>query len=173
MRYVLYALAVLAAVIAFMVYRTVRFTKKDGEDLPALDTSDRVSDQEIADHLAALIQCATVSNADPSLVDWSEFDRLHRVLEELYPNVHRVMEKEIIGSHNLLFRWKGTDPQARPIALLAHQDVVPIGDESAWTHGPFSGEDDGEMIWGRGACDMKNHFTMVLDACERLINEGY
>ena len=30
MRYVLYALAVLAAVIAFMVYRTVRFTKKDG-----------------------------------------------------------------------------------------------------------------------------------------------
>ena len=173
MRYVLYALAVLAAVTAFMVYRTFRFTKKDGEDLPALDTSDRVPDQEIANHLAALIRCATVSNADPALVDWSEFDRLHRTLEELYPNVHRTMEKEIIGNHNLLFRWKGKDPAAKPIALLAHQDVVPIGDESAWTHGPFSGENDGEVIWGRGACDMKNHFTMVMDACERLIKEGY
>ena len=173
MQILLVLLALTAALIIFMLWRTARFTKKDGEDLPPLDVSDRVPDQEIADHLAAVIRCATVSNADPEKVDWSEFDRLHRVLEELYPAVHRTMEKEIIGTHNLLFRWKGSDPDAKPVALLAHQDVVPVGDVSAWKYPPFSGTDDGEVIWGRGACDMKNHLVMVMDACEHLINEGY
>lgn len=166
-------LIILAAVFLFMLWRTSRFTKKDGEDLEPLDVSGLISDQEVSDHLAAVIRCATVSNADPDKVDWEEFDKLHKVLEELYPGVHRVMEKEVIGTHNLLFRWKGTDPDAAPIAFLAHQDVVPVGDLSMWTYPPFSGHDDGETIWGRGACDMKNHLVMVMDACERLIKEGY
>ena len=173
MRYVFIALGILVALFAFMVWRTFRFTKKDGEALPAVDTSERVSDQEVADHLAALIQCATVSSGDLSKVNWEEFDKLHRTLEKLYPSVHRVMEKEVLGSHNLVFRWRGTEPSLKPIAFLAHQDVVPVGDVSAWIYDPFSGYDDGTTIWGRGASDMKNHFTMVMEACERLINEGF
>lgn len=166
-------LLLFAGLLLFMIWRTLRFSRDGGEDLPVLDVSGRVPDQEVADHLSRLIQCATVSNADPEKVDWGEFDRLRGTLEELYPAVHRVMEREIIGRNNLLFRWKGSDPQAKPIALLAHQDVVPVGDLSRWSRPPFSGEDDGEVIWGRGACDMKNHMAMVMDACERLIDEGY
>jgi len=173
MRYLLIIPAALAALVIFMVYRTVRFTRKDGKREEPLDVSGRVPDQEIADHLSAVIRCATVSNADPDKVDWGEFDRLHRTLEELYPGVHRTMEREVIGSHNLLFRWKGTDPSRKPIALLAHQDVVPAGDPAAWTYPPFSGTDDGTTVWGRGACDMKNHMVTVMDACERLIGEGF
>lgn len=39
------------------------------------------------------------------------------------------------------------------IVLLSHTDVVRADGE--WTHPPFSGHDDGEFVWGRGALDMK------------------
>jgi len=39
------------------------------------------------------------------------------------------------------------------IVLLSHIDVVRADGE--WTHPPFAGVDDGELIWGRGAIDMK------------------
>jgi len=39
------------------------------------------------------------------------------------------------------------------IVLLSHTDVVRADGE--WSHPPFSGHDDGEFVWGRGAIDMK------------------
>jgi len=41
------------------------------------------------------------------------------------------------------------------IAFAGHTDVVPVGDEAAWTHGPFSGDVKGGFLYGRGAVDMK------------------
>ena len=166
-------LAAILALLLVMGIRTARFTKKTEALQPPVDINDQIPNQEIADHLAAVVRCATVSNADPSLVDWSEFEKLHDCLRELYPNVHRVMEREQICGYNLIYRWRGTDPNRKPIALLSHQDVVPIGNEHEWKHPPFAGLDDGENIHGRGALDMKQQMVMVMDACERLIVEGY
>ena len=164
-------LAALAVLLLVMVIRTLRFTKKsDGLQPPAACP---IPDQEVADQLAAVVRCATVSNADPSQVDWQEFEKLHNCLRELYPNVHRVMEREQLAGYNLIYRWKGTDPSRKPIAFLSHQDVVPIGEAAEWVHDPFSGLDDGENIHGRGALDMKQQMVMVMDACERLIAQGY
>jgi carboxypeptidase PM20D1 len=56
------------------------------------------------------------------------------------------------------------DPKAPPIALLAHQDVVPIapGTEGDWQVPPFSGEVKDGFIWGRGSWDDKgNLFSML------------
>ncbi|WP_068083415.1 succinyl-diaminopimelate desuccinylase [Polycladidibacter stylochi] len=39
--------------------------------------------------------------------------------------------------------------------FAGHTDVVPAGDEAAWTHPPFSGEIVDGMIHGRGTADMK------------------
>ena len=41
---------------------------------------------------------------------------------------------EVIGGHSLLFTWKGRDEKAKPMLLMAHQDVVPIapGTEGQW-----------------------------------------
>ena len=164
-------LALLLVLLLYMSIHTVRFTRTGAELLPPADSP--VPDQEVADHLAAVIRCATVSNADPALVDWQEFEKLHNCLRELYPNVHRVMEREQLGGYNLIYRWRGTDPQRKPIAFLSHQDVVPIADAAQWNYPPFSGFDDGENIHGRGALDMKQQLVMVMDACERLILEGY
>jgi len=45
---------------------------------------------------------------------------------------------------------------SRPNLLFAgHTDVVPPGNESAWSHPPFAGEIAGNRLYGRGAVDMK------------------
>ena len=166
-------LAAILALLLIMGIRTARFTKKAEALQPPVDINDRIPNQEIADHLAALVRCATVSNADQERMPWGEFEKLHDCLRELYPNVHRAMEREQLGGYNLIYKWKGTDPSRKPIAFLSHQDVVPVGEEGEWVHPPFSGLDDGEHIHGRGALDMKQQLVMVMDACERLIAQGY
>lgn len=52
-----------------------------------------------------------------------------------------------------------------PVLLFAgHTDVVPPGDEAAWSVGPFSGEiRDGEL-YGRGAVDMKGGIACMTAA---------
>lgn len=52
-------------------------------------------------------------------------------------------------------RWKGSDPTARSLILNGHMDVVPTGDDRAWTGGPWSGDVRDDRLWGRGSCDMK------------------
>lgn len=41
------------------------------------------------------------------------------------------------------------------LAFAGHTDVVPPGDEVAWTHDPFGGVIADGRLYGRGACDMK------------------
>jgi len=73
---------------------------------------------------------------------------------------------------NLVARWTA-DParrNARPLVLSCHLDTVPA-EPARWTHPPFSGHDDGECLWGRGAVDMKGFAAMGLAALARLKNE--
>jgi acetylornithine deacetylase/succinyl-diaminopimelate desuccinylase-like protein len=75
------------------------------------------------------------------------------------------IEVEILESApsraNLVCRLKAAEPTGLPPLLIAgHTDVVPAGDESRWTHPPFSGALADGYIWGRGAVDMKNMITM-------------
>lgn len=57
------------------------------------------------------------------------------------------------GVENLYARW-GTE--APVFAFAGHTDVVPPGDETLWTHPPFSGAYVEDLLWGRGAVDMKS-----------------
>ncbi|MBO8158808.1 M20 family metallopeptidase [Thermosyntropha sp.] len=53
----------------------------------------------------------------------------------------------------------------KSIAFVGHVDTVPVTDGESWVHPPFSGEIDGEYIYGRGASDMKGGITaMILTA---------
>jgi succinyl-diaminopimelate desuccinylase len=53
----------------------------------------------------------------------------------------------------------------RPHLVLAgHTDVVPSGDEAAWTHPPFAAEIADGMLYGRGAADMKGAVACKLAA---------
>lgn len=72
------------------------------------------------------------------------------------------------GVDNLYARW-GT---AAPVmAFGGHTDVVPPGEESAWTHGPFSAHQADGILWGRGAVDMKSGVAAFAAAAIRMVQE--
>src|SRR5260221_12745092 len=45
--------------------------------------------------------------------------------------------------------------EAPHITFAGHTDVVPPGDEGAWSHGALAGEVKDGVLYGRGAVDMK------------------
>lgn len=48
----------------------------------------------------------------------------------------------------------GAGPGPR-VVMNGHLDVFPVSDSDSWTHGPWSGHNDGTYLYGRGAVDMK------------------
>jgi carboxypeptidase PM20D1 len=48
------------------------------------------------------------------------------------------------------------------VIFLNHIDVVPAGDQEAWTHSPFSGTIADGYVWGRGSIDNKALGVMQL-----------
>lgn len=75
----------------------------------------------------------------------------------------------------MVFYWEGSNPDLKPVMLTAHQDTVPVQNETLkdWTYPPFAGHYDGEYIYGRGAADCKNVLTAILDTLKIYVNEGY
>jgi succinyl-diaminopimelate desuccinylase len=76
--------------------------------------------------------------------------------------------------HRTIFTEAGTAPidnlyarigVAKPNLLFAgHTDVVPPGNEATWSHPPFAGEVAGDMLYGRGAVDMKGGIACFVAA---------
>ncbi len=76
--------------------------------------------------------------------------------------------------HRAVFDEPGTAPVdnlyariglAKPNLLFAgHTDVVPAGNEASWSHAPFAGEVAGDMLYGRGAVDMKGGIACFVAA---------
>src|SRR5918997_5296702 len=60
----------------------------------------------------------------------------------------------------------------RSILLNAHTDTVDPGDPAAWTHDPLSGAVEGDLLYGRGSCDMKGGLVTYLTAIEVLSDLG-
>lgn len=57
------------------------------------------------------------------------------------------------GRTSIVVTVPGTDPEAEPLTLLGHTDVVPVHEER-WEHAPFDAEIVDGRIYGRGAMDM-------------------
>ena len=132
-----------------------------------------------AGRLAAAIRLRTVSShADPS-ENAQEFRKLHAQLEQQFPRIHAALKRELVGegdgANTLLFTWTGSDPAARPVAFLAHQDVVPIapGTEAAWGQPPFGGVIADGFVWGRGTWDNKGNLLAQMEAVEMLLAAGF
>ena len=96
-----------------------------------------------------LLRCRSVTPADAGALAVLE-DRL----KAAGFTVHRVTfgEPGTADIDNLYARIGDTAPH---ITFAGHTDVVPPGDESAWSHGAFSGEVKDGFLYGRGAVDMK------------------
>ena len=76
--------------------------------------------------------------------------------------LHLVAEKGVTG------------PEA-PLVLSGHFDTVPLGERS-WTRDPFSGETEGDRIYGRGSSDMKGGLAAMtvaaIEATQEFSPEG-
>jgi carboxypeptidase PM20D1 len=134
-----------------------------------------VDERAAGDSLAAAIRARTVSSLDDPQFNADQFEALHAHLAQRYPKVHARLKREVVGGLSLLYTWEGSDPQAAPIALMAHQDVVPIapGTEGDWQAEPFAGEIKDGFVWGRGAWDDKANLIAELEAVEALLANGF
>lgn len=72
---------------------------------------------------------------------------------------------------NVIGRLRGGGDAPR-LAFNAHLDVVPIGEEAAWTHPPFGGEIADGRVYGRGAGDDKASVAAQVMACVALARSG-
>ncbi len=104
----------------------------------------------------ALIRCASVTPADAGALDV--------VQAALEPIGFRV-ERLVFGETPNLYARRG---QGSPhFCFAGHTDVVPPGDPALWRHDPFAAEVVGDVLYGRGACDMKGAVAAFVAACAR------
>jgi len=100
-----------------------------------------------------LIRCPSVTPRDAGALDV-----LQTALEALGFTCQRFPFEDVDN----LYARRGT---ASPCFLFAgHTDVVPPGDDAAWTRPPFAAEDADGMLWGRGAADMKGAIAAMVSA---------
>ena len=66
------------------------------------------------------------------------------------------------GRTSVIARAGGSDAKP-PLVFTGHLDVVPLGTRN-WSREPFSGETDGDKLYGRGSSDMKAGVAAMLIA---------
>lgn len=76
------------------------------------------------------------------------------------------------GRDNGVFILKGKNP-GRSLLFNAHSDVVPAGDEGAWTSPPFQTSQSDGKLFGRGAADTKGGLAALLIAVKELRESGW
>jgi succinyl-diaminopimelate desuccinylase len=116
-------------------------------------------------HAVALIRCPSVTPDQAGALDYAESQlakagfacrRLPFVSEGL-PEID-----------NLYARIGEAAPH---LCFAGHVDVVPAGDEAAWTSPPFAAEIRDGVLYGRGAVDMKGGIAAMLAAVFRYLRE--
>jgi succinyl-diaminopimelate desuccinylase len=109
---------------------------------------------------AELIRCPSVTPAEGGAI---------RLLEGVLADADfRCTRISRGGVENLFARWGTREPV---FAFNGHTDVVPPGDEALWTRPPFAGEEEGGVLYGRGAVDMKSGVAAFVAAAIRLVSE--
>ncbi|EGV61694.1 carboxypeptidase S [Yamadazyma tenuis ATCC 10573] len=143
---------------------------------------------EVVERWSGAIQIPSVSNdvmVNPNTTDdleelyrlepaWKQFTKLHEYLEKQYPLIHKHLKVEKVNKFSILITWQGSNTKQKPILLTAHQDVVPVPDETLdqWKYPPFSGAVDGDRIYGRGSGDCKDLLMALFETAELLLKEG-
>jgi len=110
-----------------------------------------------------LIRCKSVTPADDgALLD------VERALAPLGFECHHLVFKEegTVPIGNLYARLGTGSPH---LCFAGHTDVVPPGDQDAWSVDPFAGEIVDGQLYGRGAVDMKGAIGCFIAAVARLV----
>ncbi len=115
----------------------------------------------------ALVRCPSVTPEEGGALSV-----LQSVLEPAGFECHRMTfsAPDTPDVENLYARY--TPPGGQPgrnLCFAGHTDVVPAGNEAAWTAPPFGAEIRDGFLWGRGAVDMKGAIACFVAAALRHI----
>ncbi|KAH9975656.1 hypothetical protein BJV74DRAFT_178104 [Russula compacta] len=126
---------------------------------------------------AVRIRTESYDDMGPIGVDerWEAFGPFHDYLVQSFPLTHKSLTLTKVNTYGLLYEWKGSDNNLKPLLLAAHQDVVPVEPETIdqWKYPPYSGHYDGQLIWGRGSSDDKSGLIGILATIETFIEKEF
>lgn len=170
-KFLLYS--IIATIISVMSVKTRSFKSLKYDVEPAGDWNPDID--RAAKNLSGAVKIKTVSASNPEKTDWKQFKKFHDFLENSYPLIHEKLEKEIINEHGLLYLWKGIDRSKKPVMFMAHQDVVPVAEDTLqdWNYPPFGGKIAEGYVWGRGALDIKLLLISIMESVETLLEQGF
>jgi len=112
-----------------------------------------------------LVRCPSITPADAGALGV-----LEKLLKVAGFETHRITFSEagIADVDNLYARIGSEAPH---ISFAGHTDVVPPGDEKAWTVGAFSGEVKDGFLYGRGTVDMKGGIACSVAAVLQYLSQ--
>src|SRR6202022_3617557 len=112
-----------------------------------------------------LVRCPSVTPADAGALGG-----LEDLLKAAGFEVNRVTFSEP-GTSDIDNLYARIGSEAPHITFAGHTDVVPPGDETAWTLGAFSGEVRDGFLYGRGAVDMKGGIACSVAAVLQFLKD--
>jgi succinyl-diaminopimelate desuccinylase len=98
--------------------------------------------------------------------DMGCFDVIENELKEIGFNCERI---NYLNVENL---YATVGDSGKLLCFLGHTDVVPTGPEEKWKYPPFSATIDGDILYGRGAADMKASVAAFIESAKEFINES-
>ncbi|GHC67339.1 succinyl-diaminopimelate desuccinylase [Limoniibacter endophyticus] len=114
-----------------------------------------------AANLATLIACPSVTPAEGGALA-----ALEAMLKPLGFRIERPVFSDE-GTPDIENLYAKLGDQGPHLMFAGHTDVVPVGNETDWTHPPFSAAIADGMMYGRGAVDMKGGIACFIAAVAR------
>jgi succinyl-diaminopimelate desuccinylase len=109
------------------------------------------------------LACRLIDAPSVSPTSGAVFDALCAMLGSLGFALHRFIDGEPPeGPVENLFALRQGPPGSRHFAFAGHLDVVPPGE--GWASAPFKAEVRGDLLYGRGAVDMKGAIAAMVAA---------
>ncbi len=119
---------------------------------------------DVVELTRALVRCESVTPKEAGALQI-----LERTLEPLGFRCER-MDFTQAGTDDVANLYARIGTEGRHFCFAGHSDVVPVGDLSSWTIGPFAAELSGGYLFGRGAADMKGAIAAFTDATARFLS---
>ncbi|MBM3644350.1 MAG: succinyl-diaminopimelate desuccinylase [Alphaproteobacteria bacterium] len=113
---------------------------------------------DVIDLTARLVRCESVTPREAGALTL-----LAATLEPLGFACER-MDFTQAGTDDVANLYARIGTGGRHFCFAGHSDVVPVGDLSSWTMGPFAAELAGGYLFGRGAADMKGAIAAFASA---------
>lgn len=166
-------IAVLLILLSVLIANTLALKSKQ---IPKeKDLSIEINIEGSVERLSKSITFQTVSYDDTAQIDYSSFLAFHEYLKQSFPAVFSNLGLEMVGTYTIVLKWVGKDTSLPPAIFMAHQDVVPVSDDTKamWTVPAFDGMIRDGIIYGRGVIDDKINLMAQLETAEHLLKQGF